>query len=130
MHKKYSWNRSTCICHNDKYLKSIADTAVIARDEFIYVMDIVSTNITNIMPVNMSTNFDAKKIRYKMDWYNLLIFLLVIKLLFIVPIFSYHHAKHRSKLKRRIAVPNIWKWRIMNLKKGCNKNRTCYKWMK
>ena len=67
MHKKYSWNRSTCICHNDKYLKSIADTAVIARDEFIYVMDIVSTNTTNIMPVNMSTNFDAKKIRYKMD---------------------------------------------------------------
>ena len=27
--KDYSWNPSTCICENGKYLKSIADTLVI-----------------------------------------------------------------------------------------------------
>ena len=28
--KDYSWNCSICICENNKYLKSIADTSVIA----------------------------------------------------------------------------------------------------
>ena len=40
--KDYSWNPSTCICENSKYLKSIADTSVIACDETISVMNIVS----------------------------------------------------------------------------------------
>ena len=30
--KDYSWNPSTFICENDKYLKSIADTSVIEFD--------------------------------------------------------------------------------------------------
>ena len=34
--KDYGWNPSTCICENDKYLKSIADTSVIACGE-IYI---------------------------------------------------------------------------------------------
>ena len=29
--KEYSWNPSTCICENSKYLKSIDDTSVILR---------------------------------------------------------------------------------------------------
>ena len=33
--KSYSGNPSTCICENSKYLKSIADTSVITRDEII-----------------------------------------------------------------------------------------------
>ena len=41
--KDYSYNPSTCICVNRKYLKSITDTSVIACDEIISVMDIVST---------------------------------------------------------------------------------------
>ena len=41
----YSWNPSTCICGNDKYLKSIADFSVVTCDETISVMDIVSINI-------------------------------------------------------------------------------------
>ena len=41
--KKYnSWDPSTCICDNSKYLKSIADTSVIECDEIITVLDIVS----------------------------------------------------------------------------------------
>ena len=45
--KEYNWNHSTCICENDKYLKSIADTSVVTCDEIISVMDIVSTKMTN-----------------------------------------------------------------------------------
>ena len=40
-------NPSTCICKNVKYMKSIADSSVIERDEITSVMDIVSTKITN-----------------------------------------------------------------------------------
>ena len=43
--KDYSWNPSTCICEDSKYLKSIADTPVIMCDKIISVMDIVSTKI-------------------------------------------------------------------------------------
>ena len=45
----YSWNPSTCICKNSKYLKSFADTSVIMCDEIISVMDIVSTKMTKIL---------------------------------------------------------------------------------
>ena len=43
--KDYSWNPSTCICKNGKYLKSIAHTLLIVCDEILYVKDIVSTNV-------------------------------------------------------------------------------------
>ena len=45
--KDYSWNPSTCICENDKYLNSIADNSVIQCDQTITVMDIISTKNTN-----------------------------------------------------------------------------------
>ena len=45
--KDYSCNPKTCICENSNYLKSIADTWVIACDKIISVMNIVSTNMTN-----------------------------------------------------------------------------------
>ena len=45
--KDYSRNSSTCICENSKHLKHIVDNSVIACDEIIYVMDIVSTNMIN-----------------------------------------------------------------------------------
>ena len=65
----YSWNPSTCICGKSKRWKRIVDDSVIAYDEIIYVMDIVSTNMTNTIPTNMtntistnvSTNSDGKK---------------------------------------------------------------------
>ena len=37
--KYYSWNRSSCICQNSKYLKSVSDTSVTECDEIIIVMD-------------------------------------------------------------------------------------------
>ena len=67
-------------------------------------MDIVSTNMTNTIPTNMSTNSDGKKVRYKMDCYILHTVLLVMVLLFITIIICYHYAKHRSKLKKKILV--------------------------
>ena len=41
--KDYSWNPSTCVCENSKYLKSIADTSVIECDEIISALYVVST---------------------------------------------------------------------------------------
>ena len=40
--KDYSWNTSTCVCENSKYLKSIVHTSVIKCDETLTVMDIGS----------------------------------------------------------------------------------------
>ena len=40
--KSYSWNPSTCICENSKHLISIE-----------YVLDIVSTQITNTIATNV-----------------------------------------------------------------------------
>ena len=65
--KDYSWYPSTCICENSKYLKSIDDTSVIACDEIISVMHIVSTKMTNTIGTNVSINSDDKKVRYKID---------------------------------------------------------------
>ena len=45
--KDYSCSPSTYICEISKYLKSIPDTSVIACGEFIYVVDIASTKVTN-----------------------------------------------------------------------------------
>ena len=39
--KKNSWNTSTCICENGKYLGSIIDYSVIMRDEAIEVIKTV-----------------------------------------------------------------------------------------
>ena len=57
--KDFSWNPSTCISENDKYLKSIPDTSVITCDEILYVMDIVSTKMTNTIATNVSINYDG-----------------------------------------------------------------------
>ena len=40
-------NRSTCICYNSKYLKSVADTSVIECHEIIVVMNNVWPKKTN-----------------------------------------------------------------------------------
>ena len=45
--KDYSWNPSTCVCENRKYLEIIADTPVTECYEIIIFMDIVSTKKTN-----------------------------------------------------------------------------------
>ena len=66
--KDYSWNPSTCIYENSKYLKGIADTSVIECDEIITVMDIVSTKSKNTITTNntstASMNCHSKNVRY------------------------------------------------------------------
>ena len=54
--KSYGWNPSKCIYENSKYLKAVVDNSNIVCDEVIYAMDIV--------PTNMATNFDDKKVGY------------------------------------------------------------------
>ena len=99
-------NPDTFICENGKYLKSIADTSVIACDEITNATDSVSTNVTNLINTisanatsTVPLNFNDKKVKYKMDCDILHTFLLVIILLFIIAIICYHYAKHRSKQK-------------------------------
>ena len=65
--------------------------------------DSVSRNMTNAMPINVtstvSINSDDKKMRYKIDCYSLNMLLLVIIVLCIIAIICYHYKKHRSKQK-------------------------------
>ena len=98
MYKKdYSWNPSTCTCENSKYLKSIANTSAIACDNIIYVMGIASTQITNTIATDVSIMLITKKVRCKIDCYISHAVLLVIILLLIIAITSYHYVKHWSK---------------------------------
>ena len=86
---------------------------MVVCDEIVYVIDTVSTNVvntvsrnkTNTISTNVSTNFNGKNIRLKMDCYILHTVLLVTVLLFIITIICYHYTKHRLKtLKKRIDV--------------------------
>ena len=86
--KDYSWNSSTCICEKSKYLKSIADTSLIAYEKK-----------SNTIATNVSINFHNEKVRYKLDCYISHTILLVIILLLIITIICYDYAKHRSKQK-------------------------------
>ena len=68
--KDYSWNASTCFCENSKYLQSSADISVIACDEIIDTVDIVSTKMTktiatNIIATNVTKTCHSKKVRCK-----------------------------------------------------------------
>ena len=95
--KYYSWNPSTCICQNSKYLKSTADTSVIACDNILFCLDIVSTKMTITIARNVSINCHSKKVRYKIQCYVSHTILLAIILLLIIAIICYYYAKHTSK---------------------------------
>ena len=41
--EKHTWNPSTCICNNSKYLKSVADILVTRCNEIIIVMNNLAT---------------------------------------------------------------------------------------
>ena len=94
-----SWNPSTGVCENSKYLNSIHDTSVTECDEIVIVMDIVSTKKTNTKATNFMTTASiscySKKVRY---CYILHIVLLVIILLLIITIICYHYAKRRGTI--------------------------------
>ena len=97
---KQCWNPCECICENRKCLKIIVDTSVITCGEVVHVMGIVLTKMTDILATNVSTNFGSKKIRYKLDCYNLHIVFLVIILPLIVIIICYLFAKKLVKTER------------------------------
>ena len=72
--KDYSWNPSTYICENSRYIKSAVDNSV-AYDKVISVMNRVSTDVMSTVLINFDNK--DKKVRYKMDFYILYTFLLV-----------------------------------------------------
>ena len=64
--KDYSWNPSTCISENIRYLKSIKGNSVIVCNEIINGSVSVPTSVANTISANvMSTvliSFDDKKV--------------------------------------------------------------------
>ena len=95
----YSWNPSKCIWENGKYLKSIADTSVTQCDEFIIVIDTLSTKKANTIatsvPSTASTNWHSKKVR---DCYILQTVSLVIILPLMIIIICYYYAKQKGTI--------------------------------
>ena len=93
--KDYSWNPSTCICENSKYLKNVTE-----YDKIIIVMDDASTNKKiNTIAINVtstaSINCYSIKVR---NCYILLTAFLAIILLLIIVIICYHYAKQKGKI--------------------------------
>ena len=95
--KDYSWNPSTHICENSKYLKNIADISVTECDKIIIAMDIVSTKKATTIATNVtstaSINYHDKKVR---DFYILHTVLLVIIILLTIIIICYYYAKQKG----------------------------------
>ena len=79
---------------------------MIACDEVIAVMDIVSTRQRNTIETNITKSCHSKKIRYEIDSYILHTVLLAIILLLIITIICHHYAKCRSKQKSNNALTN------------------------
>ena len=97
--KDYSWNLSTCICENGKYLEIIADTSVTEFDEIIIVMDNVSTKKINTIGTSVrstaSITCHSKKVT---DSYISHTVSLAIVLLLIITIIFYHYPKQKSPI--------------------------------
>ena len=85
----YSWNPSTCICENSKYLKHIADVTAIECN--VTIINNLSTKKTRTKARNFTNtaliNFHNKKVR---DCYILHTVLLVIILLLVITTICYH----------------------------------------
>ena len=58
--KDYSWNPSTCICENSRYLKSTGDDSVSVCDEIINISNSVSTALKNTIPTNVTNTVSIK----------------------------------------------------------------------
>ena len=80
----------------------IVGNSKVVCDEIIYVLDIISTNVTNAISA-VSTNCHNKKVRCKMN-YILLAFLLVMIVLFIIT-FICHYYTNKSKQKYVNTMP-------------------------
>ena len=97
--KDYSLNPRTCICENSKYLKSVTDTSVTKCDQYVIVINNLSTKKANIIPTNVATtvliNWHSKKVK---DCYILhKVLLIMITLLIAVSLCCYlikYSARH------------------------------------
>ena len=56
--KDSSWNLSTCICEDNKYLKSVVDTSVTKYDEIVIFMNNLSTKKTNIIATDVTNSIN------------------------------------------------------------------------
>ena len=95
--KDYSWNPSTRMCNNNKYLKNIVETSVIECGEIITTMDIASAKMTNTIATNVTStaSINCRSIKVR-DCYILLTVLLGIILLLIIIIVCYYYGKQNS----------------------------------
>ena len=87
LQKDYSWNLSTCICENGKFLKSIANTSIIVCDEITNAVDSVSTIVTKTILTNMTNTIStnaASTVSINSD-----------DKIFIIAIICYLYAKYR-----------------------------------
>ena len=89
--KNYSWNPSTYICENSKYLKSITDPSMTGCNEIIIVVNNVSTKKTIKTNVTTTASINCHSIKVR-DYYILHTILLPIILLLIIIIICYHYA--------------------------------------
>ena len=109
--KNYSWNPCTRTCENSKYLKSDFHESVIECDEYICVMNIASTKMTNncAIATNVSKNFHNIKLRHKIDCYILDTVFLAIILLLTIIIVCYRYKNHISKSKN---ILRRWQYKM------------------
>ena len=78
---------------------------MIACNEIISVLDVVSTKTTNTIAINVPINYGGRKIRLKIDCYILHRVLLLIILLLLITVTSYHYTKKHwctINIKRKI----------------------------
>ena len=85
--KYYSWNPSTYVCENRRYLKSIIDDLGIVCDEIIrYTESCELANVTNPISANVTVILFKLNIKCQCDCYIFRTFLLVVILVFIIAI--------------------------------------------
>ena len=96
--KDYSWNPSTCIYENEKYLKSIADTSLTESDEIIIVIDNVSTKKTTITNVTSTASISRHTIKVRDFYIFHTVILSIILPLTIIIIICYHYVKQKGTI--------------------------------
>ena len=95
MRKIYIFNPSRCAYKIDNYLKSIIGNSVVTYDE---IIDIVAKSY------NEPTNFNKKKVTYKIINIFLSLPLITISVLIIVRIYNYYYLI-KLRLKQKHTLP-------------------------
>ena len=99
--ENYSWNRSTCIFENSKYLKSIADTSVTKCHKIVIVMNDLlpkkantrAKNATNTASINCHSKEVSKRLLY--FTYSFISDHVIL----VITIICYHYTKRKGKIQ-------------------------------